>query len=122
MMKTIFLNVYEKVFVMNTQTTFVINSLIYIPSSDFVEIFQKNGQKSMKNGRFGSVFLHVIQEMVSLSYLTFGYNNMTPDDTAMHCTNPFMLSVLSVLFRRHLCERLPLNEQILIKIEKIVFR
>ena len=30
-----------------------------------------------------------IQEMIALPYLTFGYNNMTQDDTAMHCTIPF---------------------------------
>ena len=39
--------------------------------------FQKNGQKSMKNGRFGSGFLHVSDKMVPLRDPTFDYYNFT---------------------------------------------
>ena len=59
MMKKYFLNVYEKVFVPFRFVTWHPENFDEISGVKIVEIFRKNGQKSMKNGRFGSVFMHV---------------------------------------------------------------
>ena len=79
-MKKYFLNVYEKVLVEKfssiSSSVWLLERYVEISGVDFVEIFQKNGQKSMKNGRFGSVFLHVSHKMIPLLDPTCDYCNL----------------------------------------------
>ena len=48
-----------------------------IREGEIVEIFSENRSKNMKNGRFGSGFLHVSQKMSPLRDPTCGYDKIT---------------------------------------------